>query len=149
MPFVPAPDGLVRMLGIQFTVVEPGHVEATMPISDDIKQPFGYVHGGATLALLETVASKAAEFMCDFEVARPFGITIDVRHRKAGVAGMMRGVAELDHEEGNKQFWRVAAYDDEGDVMSDGTFMSKVVTLERLEEKRREREAEKAGRASH
>ena len=128
-------DGLIGALGIEVAIEEPGRVEAVMPITPQVKQPYGFVHGGATLALLETVASIGVGHMANLEVERPFGIHMDARHFKAGVAGSVRGVAELDRTEGNKQFWRVAAYDDAGDVMTAGTFMTKIVSLERLAEK--------------
>ena len=128
-------DGLIDLLGIAVTVEEPGRVEAVMPITPQVKQPYGFVHGGATLALLETVASIGVGRMANLEVERPFGIHMDARHFKAGVSGSVRGVAELDRVEGNKQFWRVTAYDDAGDVMTAGTFMTKIVSLERLAEK--------------
>lgn len=114
-----------------------------MPIAPAILQPFGFVHGGATIALLESVASVGAEESVDLERERPFGIEVQVRHRKSGVSGMLRGVAVLDRTEGRKQFWAVAAYDDEGDVVSDGEIVTKIVSLERLAEKEREREAAK------
>ena len=116
-------DGLISLLGIRFIEATPERCEAVMPITDAVLQPFGFVHGGATLALLET--------------ERPFGTRVDVRHRKSGRAGSVRGVAELERVEGVKQIWRVNAYDDEGDVMSTGTFETKIVTLAYLAERGR------------
>lgn len=130
-------DGLISLLGIRFTETTPERCEAVMPITDAVLQPFGFVHGGATLALLETVASRAAELRADLETERPFGTRVDVRHRKSGRAGSVRGVAELERVEGVKQIWRVNAYDDEGDVMSTGTFETKIVTLAYLAERGR------------
>lgn len=130
-------DGLISLLGIRFTEATPERCEAVMPITDAVLQPFGFVHGGATLALLETVASRAAELRADLETERPFGTRVDVRHRKSGRAGSVRGVAELERVEDVKQIWRVNAYDDEGDVMSTGTFETKIVTLAYLAEKGR------------
>ena len=131
-------------LGIEFTEVTPNHIEAVMPIRPEILQPFGFVHGGATISLLESVASLGTENIADLSVERPFGIDVHVRHRKSGKAGRVRGVADLARVEGNKYFWDVAAYDDEGDVMSEGTVMCKIVSLERLAEKAREIEAKHA-----
>ncbi len=131
-------------LGIEFTEIAPDHVAAVMPIRPEILQPFGFVHGGATISLLESVASLGTENIADLDVERPFGIDVHVRHRKSGRAGRVRGVADLARVEGNKYFWDVAAYDDEGDVMSEGTVMCKVVSLERLAEKAREREEGRA-----
>ena len=130
-------DGLISLLGIRFTEATPERCEAVMPITNAVLQPFGFVHGGATLALLETVASRAAELRADLETERPFGTRVDVRHRKSGRAGSVRGVAELERVEDVKQIWRVNAYDDEGDVMSTGTFETKIVTLAYLAERGR------------
>ena len=135
--------GFSSTLGIEYTEVSPTRVVAAMPITPAILQPYGFVHGGATIALLESVASVGAEESVDLERERPFGIEVQVRHRKSGVSGMLRGVAVLDRIEGRKQFWAVAAYDDGGDVVSDGEIVTKIVSLERLAEKEREREAAK------
>lgn len=121
------------------------HVEAVMPITPEVFQPHGYLHGGATIALLETVASYGAEQSTDFSKECPFGVDVHVRHRKSGKSGMLRGVADLDHEETSqrtgavKQYWNVAAYDDAGDVVSDGMIMMKIVPLAYLDQKERER----------
>lgn len=137
--------GFTGRLGVEFISATPRRIEARMPISERILQPFGFVHGGATIALLESVASRGAELLADLEKERPFGIEANILHRKSGKQGWVRGVAELDHCERNKQFWNVAAYDDEGDVMSDGTFVTKIVSLERLAEIERQRaEAKKS-----
>lgn len=130
-----------ELLGIQVESVEPGRVEMSMPITQNHTQPFGFLHGGATLTLLEAAASRGAECSVDASCERPFGIEINVRHRKSGQVGdMLRGVAELDHEEpgshgSRKQIWNVTAYDGKGDVISEGTFTTKVVSLARLAEK--------------
>lgn len=122
-------------LKIEFIEASAERVAAVMPLRPALHQPYGFVHGGVTLTLLETVASKGAEFYTDFASERPFGIGIEVRHRKSAREGTLRGVAEIDHVEGRRQFWRVTAFDDAGDIVSDGTFVTKVVTLERLREK--------------
>lgn len=137
-------QGLNRTLGIRFTKVEPGQVEAVMPITPAILQPFGFVHGGATIALLESVASAGGEFMCDLAFEQPFGVEVSVRHRKSGKVGSVRGVATLAERvpstrAGYKLIWDVAAYDDEGDVMSDGHVVVKVVPKDYLAKKEAER----------
>lgn len=138
---------LTDLLHIDIVSGDGRRVEATMPISPELFQPYGYLHGGATIALLETVASVGTERNTDFALQRPFGVDVRVRHRKSGTSGMVRGVAELDREEVSersgavKQYWNVAAYDDAGDIMSDGVVMTKIVPLAYLEQKGRERAA--------
>lgn len=138
---------LTDMLHIETVSAGKHHVEAVMPITSEVFQPHGYLHGGATIALLETVASIGAEQNTDFNKERPFGIDVQVHHRKSGKKGTLRGVADLDHEEVSKrtgavkQYWNVTAYDDAGDVVSDGVVMTKIVSLDRLAQKERERTA--------
>ncbi|RDB62594.1 PaaI family thioesterase [Gordonibacter sp. 28C] len=137
---------LTDLLGIEVASANDDRVEAVMPVTPDLHQPFGFLHGGATIALLETVASVGAERRADFDRERPFGVDVHVRHRKSAKHGVLRATAELDREEpsragGRKQFWNVAAVDEEGDVVSEGVIVTKIVSLERLAEKERERVA--------
>lgn len=136
-------SGFIEELDITVVSATKERVEMEMPITDKLMQPFGFLHGGVTIALLESVASLAAELNTDLSKERPFGIDVHVRHRKSGKQGMLRAVAELGSVEGSKQIWNVVAYDDEGDVVSDGTVTTKIVTLERLAEKERERNAKR------
>ncbi|MEG0322959.1 MAG: PaaI family thioesterase [Raoultibacter sp.] len=132
--------GLNKTFHVEFLESTKERVVAQMPIVPEVFQPFGFLHGGATIALLESAASAGAENNTDFEKERPFGIDVHVRHWKSGKAGMLKGVAELESTERGKQFWKVTAYDDGGDVVSDGAIITKIVSLERLAEKERERE---------
>lgn len=135
-------ESLGATLGIEIVSQTADCVEAVMPITPHITQYAGYVHGGATIALLETVASQASVLRADWETERVFGIESHIRHWKSGIAGTVHGIARFNHAEGDKLYWDVAAYDDAGDVMSDGTFVTKVVSLKRLAEKERQRSAQ-------
>lgn len=136
---------LTDLLHIETVSADKRRVECVMPITPDLFQPHGYLHGGATIALLETAASIGTEQNTDFDKERPFGIDVHVRHRKSGKAGALRGVAELEREETSertgavKQYWNVVALDDAGDVVSDGTIMTKIVSLAYLDQKEQER----------
>ncbi len=128
------------MLKIEMISVDKTRVEATMPIIEEILQPFGFVHGGATISLLESAASEGTAAHADWETQRPFGVDIHVAHRKGAKGKQLRGVAELEKEELSrsgaiKHFWKVTAYDDEGDIVSEGSVFAMIVPLARLEEK--------------
>lgn len=135
---------LLDTLKITIESVTPDRVEMSMPITPEVHQPHGFLHGGATIALLESCASYGAEARCDFDKELPFGLETTIRHKKPGKSGTLHGVAELDREEpsygGRKQFWHVIATDDAGDTVSEGTFTTKIVTLEHFAEKNRKRE---------
>ena len=138
--------GLLGLFNIETISSEKNHVEMRMPITPEVYQPHGFLHGGVTIALLESAASAGTENNVDFSKELPFGIEVQIRHRKSGESGFLRGVADLERTEGNKWFWKVAAYDDEGDVISDGIIMAKIVSLARLEEKKQERETSRTDR---
>lgn len=135
---------LIDTLRIETTSVSPERVEMTMPITDEVRQPHGFLHGGATIALLESCASRGADARTDFSKELPFGLESTIRHKKPGKTGLLHGLAELDHEDpsygGRKQFWHVVATDDAGDVVSEGTFITKIVTLEHFASKQKQRE---------
>jgi 1,4-dihydroxy-2-naphthoyl-CoA hydrolase len=137
------PMTLIDALNIEVIESTKTRVEMVMPITAEVHQPFGLLHGGATIALLESAASLAATNLADLKREQPFGIEVSVRHRKSGKQGQLRGVAELDYRQNNKQFWKVCAFDDEGDIISDGVIMTKIVTLERLAEIEQRRAAKK------
>lgn len=141
--------GMHHMMKMDFTDESPTCVHVKMPITPEICQPFGFVHGGATISLLESAASRAGDLGMNPDFERSFGLEVHIRHRKPGEGSFLYGVAELDHEEkdksGKKQFWKVAATDDEGDVVSDGTVVTKTVSLAYLDKKERTRAADKAG----
>ena len=134
---------LIDTLHIETVSAGPERVEMTMPITDEVRQPHGFLHGGATIALLESCASRGADARTDFDKELPFGLESTIRHKKPGKAGLLHGLAELDHEDpsfgGRKQFWHVVATDDAGDVVSEGTFITKIVTLEHFASKQKQR----------
>lgn len=133
-----------KAMGIAFTFEGEGCVEGCMPIDDWKLQPAGFLHGGATITLLESLASRASDLMTDHDTQYSFGVDVHVRHRKPGERGLLYGRADLDRIEGNKQFWNVVAKDEAGDVVSSGVIMTKIVPKERLAEKQRERELQRA-----
>ena len=96
-----------KLLGITFPEASATFVRAELPITDAIRQPYGFVHGGATLTLLEAAASLGAEFHTDLSRELPFGVTSSKGYRKL--------------------FWNVCARDDGGDVISEGVILCVVV----------------------
>ena len=136
---------LTDTLRIETVSADKRHVEATMPIVPEVFQPHGYLHGDAEGTLLVEIRVLLGADACHRFQQRDGGAAVQVRHRKSGKEGTLRGVADLDREEVSertgavKQYWNVAAYDDAGDVVSDGVIMTKIVSLARLAQKEQER----------
>ena len=133
--------GLNEELGIVFTVESGTHIEARLPITPKLYQPFGFVHGGATIAFMESAVSRGTEINTNLETHLPFGVEIQVRHRKPGKEGTLYVAADLDRSEtsertGNtKQYWNVVVTDDVHEVISEGTIMCKIVSKEYFAQK--------------
>ena len=123
----------LELLGIEITTQEPGFVEASMEVKQHHLQAFGFLHGGITLALLETVGSYAGASYANLEKERPFGVSMNVQHVKRAVLGeLITGVATFTGKEKNLYHFKVEAKDSTGDTISSGNFDVKIVTLERL-----------------
>lgn len=122
--------GLLGTLGI--TILPGGNeheVKATMRVTDALLQAFGVLHGGATCALLETVAGVAAGHYADPQRDRVFGVELHFRHRRPGLKGhLITGVATFDRIEGNKYYYDVATYDEDGTLLTEGWVMNKIVS---------------------
>ena len=123
----------LELLGIKITKQEPGFVEASMEVKQHHLQAFGFLHGGVTLALLETVGSYAGAAYANLEKERPFGVSINAHHVKLAALGeVITGTATFTGSEKNLYHFDVEARDSKGDTISHGTFDVKIVTLERL-----------------
>ena len=132
--------GLNKQLGFINVFDSADEVHLDMPVTEQVMQPFGFLHGGATLTLLEACASRGAQLHCNMETHLPFGTHIDVHHVKSCKDGTVHGMARLINEEdlgerGTRQTWQVEASDDAGDLLSTGVFVSHVVPLEYLRAK--------------
>ena len=133
--------GMAQTLGLRVLEESPTHVLMEMPVTDALVQPFGFLHGGATISLLESAASWAAALGTDFATERAFGSHIDVHHLNSVTGGLVRGSATLEStrdlgERGSKQTWAVEAKDEQGRTVSCGTITTRTVSLRYLSSRR-------------
>jgi uncharacterized protein (TIGR00369 family) len=112
LPF-PASSGLADLLGIEFEELDDDRVTATMPVTPDHHQPLGYLHGGASVVLAETVASVGATAsVLPEQVA--FGLEINANHLRPKQRGTLRAVGERLHAGRTTQVWQVRITDEDG-----------------------------------
>lgn len=101
---------LMGNLGIQYTYVAEDRVEATMPVDHRTRQPFGILHGGATLALAETVAGLGSMIACqpdEFVV----GMQVSGNHISSAHEGdTVRAVATIVHQGRSSHVWNVDVF---------------------------------------
>jgi uncharacterized protein (TIGR00369 family) len=108
-----ATRGLAEILGIVVIELTPTKVVATMPVDDRTRQPFGILHGGASVALAETVASLGAVMNADLERFNAVGLEINANHLRAKRDGVVRATAVPIHRGRSTQVWEVRIVDEE------------------------------------
>jgi 1,4-dihydroxy-2-naphthoyl-CoA hydrolase len=106
-------DTLLEALGIEITHLEEGKVVATMPVDERTRQPMGLLHGGASVALAETVASVGAYELVDKEVEAVAGLEINANHVRPKTEGVVTAIATVLHQGKSTQVWDIKITDEQ------------------------------------
>ncbi|MCD8317661.1 MAG: Cof-type HAD-IIB family hydrolase [Paraprevotella sp.] len=118
---------LMGNLGIQYTYASHDRIEATMPVDHRTRQPFGILHGGATLALAETVAGLGSMVICnpdEFVV----GMQVSGNHISSAHEGdTVRAVATIVHKGRSSHVWNVDIFTSTGKLVSSVRVMNSVM----------------------
>ncbi|MFQ3577872.1 MAG: PaaI family thioesterase [Verrucomicrobiia bacterium] len=104
----------VDALGIAFLDYRPGFLSARMPVDEKKLQPAGFLHGGASLALAETVASCGSLLMVDRDLFAVFGLQIVGHHLASTREGDVVAHGELIHEGKSTHLWDVTVISQDG-----------------------------------
>lgn len=104
---------LLEALGIEIVKLEKGKVIATMPVDHRTHQPFGLLHGGASVALAETVASLGAYELVDKEIEGVVGLEINANHIKGKRDGVVTAIATVLHQGRTTMVWDIKIVDEE------------------------------------
>lgn len=102
---------LARHIGIEFTELGPDYLKARMPVDERTRQPYGVLHGGASVALAETLASIGAALCVDPEQFRVFGQEINANHIRSATEGYVSGIAKPLHIGRRSHVWEVRILD--------------------------------------
>ena len=106
--------GLADTLGITVLELTPARVVARMPVDERTRQPFGILHGGASLALAETVASLGAVLNADIMRSNVVGLELNANHLRAKTDGIVTATATPVHVGRSTQVWDIRIADEEG-----------------------------------
>lgn len=99
-------------LGMVFTEVGPDYLKATMPVDHRTKQPYGLLHGGASVALAETLGSVGAALVVDHAKFICVGQEINANHLRSVRSGLVTGIAKPIHIGASSQVWETRIYDE-------------------------------------
>jgi len=98
---------MIDNLGIEFLEVGDDYVKARMPVDRRTIQPFGLLHGGASVALAETLGSVAANLCVDREKKMCVGLEVNANHLRPVPNGFVYGVARPVHVGDATQVWEI------------------------------------------
>jgi 1,4-dihydroxy-2-naphthoyl-CoA hydrolase len=123
-------DRVTKDLGVEFVEVNPGRMVAMMPIDERHLQPFGYLHGGVSVVLAESVASIGAFLNCP-PGKGAFGSEINASHlRPKRAGGALRAVGTPVHAGKRSQVWQVKIEDEDGKAVCAARCTVAIVDLE-------------------
>ncbi len=111
-------NSLMETLGIEFTEITESKIVAIMPVDQRTVQPFGYLHGGAMLALMETLASAGSVAILNDTNKAVFGTNVSANHVKSTRSGIVTGVGTLIHQGNTMHSWEVNIYNEENVLLS-------------------------------
>lgn len=99
-------------LGIEFTEIGDDFIRARMPVDERTRQPFGILHGGASVALAETLGSTGAGLVVDRSKYRCVGQEINANHVRAITQGFVIGTARPVHLGKRSHVWEIRITDE-------------------------------------
>jgi 1,4-dihydroxy-2-naphthoyl-CoA hydrolase len=106
-------ETLADIIGIRITEIGPDFLRATMPVSPRTHQPMGILHGGASVALAETVGSLAATLCVDRSLYACLGQEINANHLRPVSSGIVTATARPYHIGKRSHVWHIEIRDEQ------------------------------------
>ena len=109
---------LMQTLNIEYVDAGPDYLVATMPVNSSVHQPMGLLHGGATVALADSVGSAASMLFVNSDVSEVRGIEIAANHLKAKRDGIVTATARIVHKGRSIHLWEIRVVDENNHLIS-------------------------------
>lgn len=123
----------METFGIEYTEAGEKSLSCRMTVGDNMMRPGGIVHGGATMALIETVGSSASLLFMDPEKEVVLGIDVSANHVSTGRKGdVLTATAKAIHIGRSTQLWQVKVVNQDGRLISHGKVANIVMPKEVL-----------------
>ncbi len=105
-------------IGIEFIEIGPDYIKGTMPVDHRTKQPFGVLHGGASVVLAETLGSVAGYFCLPEGGGHCVGLDINSNHIRPVSEGIVTGTARPYHLGRTTQVWHIEIHNENGKLVN-------------------------------
>ena len=109
-------ETLIEHLDIRLTEIGDDFLRGEMPVDRRTHQPMGILHGGASVALAETLGSIAANLVVDRTKKACVGLEINANHLKSVRTGKVTGTARPVHIGSSTQFWSIEIHNEAGQL---------------------------------
>ena len=109
---------LMETLNIKYIDAGPDYLTASMPVNPSVHQPMGLLHGGASVALAESVGSAASFLFVNGEHSEVRGIEISANHLKAKREGIVTATAKIIHKGRSIHLWEIRITDEKDSLIS-------------------------------
>ncbi|ULQ57910.1 hotdog fold thioesterase [Flavihumibacter rivuli] len=104
-------------LGMEWTEIGPDYLKARMPVDHRTKQPYGLLHGGASVSLAETLGSVGAAMSVDPNKFLAVGLEVNANHIRSARSGYVTGTARPVHRGATTQVWDIRIEDEKGKLV--------------------------------
>jgi 1,4-dihydroxy-2-naphthoyl-CoA hydrolase len=108
---------MAEYLGIEITEVGEDYLKATMPVDHRTRQPYGLLHGGASVVLAETLGSVGAAFVVDRSKYDCVGLEINANHLRGVREGLVTAIARPVHIGKTTQVWDIRIHDNRDKIV--------------------------------
>jgi uncharacterized protein (TIGR00369 family) len=126
---------LMQTLNIEYIDAGEDYLVATMPVNSSVHQPMGLLHGGASVALAESVGSAASMLYVNSELSEVRGIEISANHLKAKREGIVTATARIMHKGKSIHLWEIRITDESGNLISLCKLTNMVLPRRKLDDK--------------
>lgn len=109
---------MMEVIGVEYLEAGEGYLKARMPVNNATRQPNGILHGGANLALAETVAGLGSAIMVDLNKYAVRGAQVSANHVGTASSGWVYAEGKLIHKGKNTHVWNIDIKNDDGKLLS-------------------------------
>lgn len=121
---------MMEVLDIHFSDVGDGFIEATMPVSHKVHQPYGILHGGASIALAETVGSVLSAISIDHKTYKSVGMQMTANHLRPKRDGLITARAEFIKKGRTTHLVKIEIRDEENNLISYCHLTNSIVSID-------------------
>lgn len=123
---------MTKYLDIKAIEIRDDSIIATMPITDKVRQPFGILHGGASVVLAESIGSVASNLAIDSERYAGVGLDINANHVRSASQGTLKAICSPLHIGKTTHVWDIKMYDDSENLICISRLTVAIIEKSRL-----------------